>query len=183
MAIQHVEKSAALTDRKGNALEVLGYLYSLNKDYDKAIEVGEQAIALIPNGADAHAWLAMSLNYAGRPKEALPLFEKAMRLNPIPPAYYYLNSGHSHSLLGRFEDAVALYKKAIQLTPDSSPAYAALAATYGLMGKENEAKAAAAELLRIDPKFSVEYVAKTNPAKKPADTEKFIQGLRKAGLK
>jgi adenylate cyclase len=111
MAIQHVEKSAALTDRKGNALEVLGYLYSMNKDYDKAVEVGEQAIALIPNGADALAWLAMSLNYAGRPEEALPLFQKAMRLNPIPPAYYYLNNGHSYSLLRRFEEAVALIRK------------------------------------------------------------------------
>jgi len=183
MAIEHVEKSAALTDRKGNALEVLGYLYSMNKDYDKAIEVGEQAIAMIPNGADAHAWLAMSLNHAGRPEEALPLFEKAVRLNPIPPAFYYLNNGHSYSLLGRFEEAVALYKKALQLTPNSAPAYSALAATYGLMGREKEAKAAAAELLRIDPKFSVEYAAKANPAKRPADTEKFVQGLRKAGLK
>jgi tetratricopeptide (TPR) repeat protein len=183
LAIEYVEKSAALTDRKGGALMVLGYLYAMKKDYEKAIEVGERAIGLIPNGADAHAWLAMSLNYTGRPEEALPLFEKAMRLNPFPPSFYYLNCGHTYRVTGRFQEAIAMYKKSIQLTPNSAPAHWSLAATYGLMGKEEEAKAVAADLLRINPKFSVEYVAKTSPYKRQEDRDQMIQGLRIAGLK
>jgi adenylate cyclase len=182
-AIEYVEKATALTDRKGRALEVLGYLYASKKDYDKAIELGEQAVSLIPNGADAHAWLAMSLNYAGKPEEALPLFEKAMRLNPFPPSFYYLNCGHTYRLTGRFQEAVGMYKKSIQLTPNSAPAHWCLAATYGLMGREEEARAVAADLLRINPKFSVEYVAKTSPYKRQEDIDQLIQGLRKAGLK
>jgi adenylate cyclase len=55
-----------------------------------------------------------------------------------------------------------------------------LAVTYGLMGREKEAKAAAAELLRINPKFSVEYALKTSPYK---DKDQIIQGMRKTGLK
>jgi adenylate cyclase len=182
-AIEYVEKAAALTDRKGEALVVLGHLYTLKKDNEKGIELGEQAITLIPNGADAHAFLAISLYYAGRPEEALPLFEKAMRLNPLPPSCYYLHYGHTYRMTGRFQEAVAMFKKSIQLTPDNLFAHSGLAATYGLMGREKEARAEAAEALRINPKFSVEYAAKIIPFKRQEDKDQLIRGLRKAGLK
>jgi tetratricopeptide (TPR) repeat protein len=125
----------------------------------------------------------MSLDYVGRREAALPLFEKAMRLNPFPPSYYYLNCGHAHRLLGRFEEARAMYKKAIHLTPNNLFAHSGLAATYALMGKEEEARAEAAEVLQINPKFSVEYMAKISPYKRQEDTDQYMQGLRKAGLK
>jgi adenylate cyclase len=182
-AIEYVEKAAALTDLKGEALVVLGHLYTLKKDNEKGIELGEQAITLIPNGADAHAFLAISLYYAGRPEEALPLFEKAMRLNPLPPSCYYLHYGHTYRMTGRFQEAVAMFKKSIQLTPDNLFAHSGLAATYGLMGREKEARAEAAEALRINPKFSVEYAAKIIPFKRQEDKDQLIRGLRKAGLK
>ena len=67
--------------------------------------------------------------------------------------------------------------------PNSAPAYPAMAATYGLMGREEETENAAAELLRINPKFSAESVAKTSPHKRPTDTEQYIRSRRKAGLK
>jgi adenylate cyclase len=179
-AIEYMEKAVAMTDdAKGRVYPALGNLYALKKDYGKAIELGEKAIAMVPNGADAHAWLAMSLTFAGRAQEALPLFEKAMRLNPLPPAFYYLNFGSAYRLLDRFEEAIAMYKKTIALTPNSIFAYIGLASTYGLMGKEQEAKAAGAEILRINPKWSIEYYAKTSWAK---DKERVIQAFRKAGL-
>jgi TolB-like protein/class 3 adenylate cyclase len=183
LAIEYMEKAAALTDRKGRVLDVLGNVYAIKKDYDKAIELGEQAIAMVPNGADAHAWLAMSLNFAGRPEEALTLFEKAMRLNPFPPSFYYLNCGHAYRITGRFQEAVTMYKKSIQLAPRSVPAHSGLAATYALMDKEEEARATAAELLRINPKYSVDYMAKTSPYKRQEDTDRYVEALRKAGLK
>ena len=180
LAIKYLEKAAALTDRKGIALTFLGHVYALKKDYDKSIELEQEAIALIPNGADAHVFLAITLNWAGRPEEALPLLERAMRLNPLPPSFYYLHCGTSYRMTGRFEEAVAMFKKSIQLAPNNVLAYQGLACTYGQMGREEEAKAAAAELLRINPKFTVEYALKTSPFK---DKDQVIQGLRKAGLK
>jgi adenylate cyclase len=179
-AIQYLEKAVALSDEaKGRVYPTLGYLYSMKKDYDKAIELGEKAIAIVPNGAEAHAWLAMSLNYAGRAQEAIPLFEKAIRLNPFPPAFYYMNLGNSYRLLGGFEEAVAMYKKTVALTPNNIIAFVNLAGTCGLMGKEEEAKAAAAEILRLNPKWSIEYYAKTSLFK---DRDLVVEGLRKAGL-
>jgi hypothetical protein len=58
-----------------------------------------------------------------------------------------------------------------------------MAATYSLAGREEEARAAAAEVLRLNPKFSLEHLAKIAPYKNQADLEKFINPLRKAGLK
>ena len=100
------------------------------------------------------------------------MFEKAMRLNPLPPSFYYLHFGSCYRLTGRFEEAVAMFKKSIQLTPNNALAYQGLACTYGQMGREEEAKAAAAELLRINPKFSVEYALKTSPFK---DKDQIMQ--------
>jgi adenylate cyclase len=182
LAIKYLEKAAALTDRKGIALTFLGHVYALKKDYDKSIELEQQAIALIPNGADAHVFLAITLNWAGRPEEALPLLEKAIRLNPLPPAFYYLHVGACYRLLGRFEDAIAMFKKSIHLAPNNVLAYQGLACTYGQMGREEEAKAAAAELLRINPKLPLAYALKTSPFK-GKDQIMQMQGLRKAGLK
>ena len=128
MAIKNMERALVLTDLKGRVFELLGYAYAMKKDYDKAIDLGEKAIALVPNGADAYHWLAVSLDYVGKRDAVLPLFEKAMRLNPFPPAYYYLNCGHAHRLLGRFQEAAAMYKKAIHLTPNNLFAHCGLAA-------------------------------------------------------
>jgi adenylate cyclase len=151
-----MEKALGLTDvSKGRVYPVLGYLYAMKKDYGRAIEVGEKGISLVPNGADGHAWLAMSLTMAGRAQEAIPLFEKAMRLNPLPPAFYFLNYGYAYRSLGRLEEAIDMYKKTIALTPDNIFAHINLAASCAMTGKEEEARAAAKEVLRINPKFSV----------------------------
>jgi adenylate cyclase len=179
-AIEYLEKAVAMSeDYKGRVHPQLGNLYAMKKDYDKAIKLGEEAIALVPNGADAHAWLAMSLTFAGRAQEALPLFWKAMRLNPLPPAFYYLNFGNAYRLLGRFEEAVNMYKKTITLTPNNIFAYIGLTGTYGLMGKEEEARAAGAEIPRINPKWSIEYHLKTSVFN---DRERLAEVFRKVGL-
>ena len=62
---------------------LLSTIYSQKREYDKAIAEGERAVALDPNGAIAHEIYAMSLFFAGRYKEAIPMFQKAIRLNPI----------------------------------------------------------------------------------------------------
>jgi len=179
-AIECLEKAVALTnDAKGSVYPMLGNLYAMKKHYNQAIKLGEEAIAIVPNGADAHAWLAMSLTFAGRANDAIPLFEKAMRLNPLPPAFYYLNFGNTYRLLGRFEEAVAMYKKTIALTPNNIFAYIGLAGAYGLMGMEEEATKAGAEILRINPKWSIEYHLKTSVFN---DRERLAEVFRKVGL-
>jgi hypothetical protein len=59
----------------------------------------------------------------------------------------------------------------------------ALTGAYGLSGRDEEARATASEVFRIDPKFSLEYFSKTLVYKNQADRDRFINALRKAGLK
>ncbi|MGA2465747.1 MAG: tetratricopeptide repeat protein, partial [Thermodesulfobacteriota bacterium] len=84
----------------------------------------------------------------------------------------------------RFAEAVSAYKKAIQLEANNIMAHVGLAATYSMMGLEKEARAEAAGILRINPKFSLDYYAKAGAAyKDQLQTDKLVNALRKAGLK
>jgi adenylate cyclase len=83
---------------------------------------------------------------------------------------------------GRYEEAIAAAKKAKTLAPDDFLAHITLAAAYSLAGREEEARIAAEEVLRLNPKFSLDYQAKILPFKNKRDLEHFIAALRKAGL-
>jgi len=181
-AIELSEKAVSLDDSLAQALGLLGYLYAMKGEYEKSVAYGEKAVATDPNGADAHAWLGNCLNYAARPQEAILHYEKAMRLNPYPPQWYYINLGISYGMLGRYEEALAQLKKALALSPKSASAHYVLIFTYLAMGREDEARGAGAELLKINPRFSVEKLVKTNPSKDKEFVRRFAEALRKAGL-
>jgi adenylate cyclase len=182
-AIELAQKAISLAPKDSHHYALLGYLYVLKRDYDKAIAEGEKAVALDPSGADALAWLGQSLNFADKPKEAIPLFEKAIRLNPFGPTWYFHNFGHSYRLIGQYQEAIAQYKKALRIAPNSIPAHLGLAATYSLSGRGEEARTEAEEVLRLNPKFSLESYAKTLPFKNQAQLDRFVEALRRAGLK
>jgi adenylate cyclase len=85
--------------------------------------------------------------------------------------------------MGRYEEAISACKKALHRDPNNLITHIVLAATYSYAGREEEARAEAAEILRIDHKFSLEHLAKTRPHRNQANTARFIESLRKAGLK
>jgi adenylate cyclase len=182
-AIELARKAIALDDAYAQPHGLLSFLYSIKREHEKAIAEGERAVALDPNGADVYAWYAMSLTFAERPEDAIPLFQKAIRLNPFGPAWYFFNLGSALNFTGRFEEAVSAHKKALQRSPDNLLAHVLLASTYSMMGREKEARAEAAEVLRINPKFSLDYFAEAIPYKDRKVINKFIDALRKAGLK
>jgi adenylate cyclase len=140
-------------------------------------------VALNPGGISALVNYAGSLSLAGRPEEAITLFPKAIRLNPFGPSYLYREFGNSLLRTGRVEKGLSALKKAIQIEPDNTNAHIDLAVTYSRMGREKEARAEAAEVLRINPKFSLNSYAKLHPDKDQSETDKYINALRKAGLK
>ena len=182
-AIELAQKSLAVDDSRAEDHARLSLLYCLRKEWDKAIAEGERGIALNPSGADVQYWYAATLTFAGRPEEAIFLFEKAIRLNPFGPSRYFIGYGHALRYTGRFEEAVSAYKKAIKREPNNFLAHLNLAATYSMMGREKEAQSEAEEVRRLNPKFSVDYFAKVSPYKDQTETDKIIDALRKAGLK
>jgi tetratricopeptide (TPR) repeat protein len=106
-----------------------------------------------------------------------------MRLNPIPPAQYiyYLGIAFYHS--GRHEDAIEAQKEVLKRSPDNLLAQIRLTASYSALGREEEARHQAEELLRFDPSFSLDKWAEAIFIKDEAELERYISDLRKAGLK
>jgi tetratricopeptide (TPR) repeat protein len=120
---------------------------------------------------------------SGRAEEAIGMAEKAMRLDPHYPALYVSDLGWAYLLMGRYEEAIAAEKRALTLNPDYLYAHVQLAIIYSELGREEEARAEATEILRISPNFSLEVARQTWPYKDPAVVERAIAALRKAGLK
>ena len=181
-ALELSRESIVLDDAQADAYSLLGNIYLLMRWYDEAIAEAERAVALRPNGADHHVWLAMVLTSAGRPEEALGLIKKALRLNPLPPNWYFLALGDAQRVLGQYEEAIDAYKKALDRSPDFLLVRIGLAASYSASGRGEEARAAAGEVLRIEPAFSVEAFGKGVTLKNQADLERYLQVLRSAGL-
>ena len=77
---------------------------------------------------------------------------------------------------------VVAYKKGLDREPTNSRIRIGLAACYVYLGRQEEAQAEAAEVLKLDPEYSLEDYAKTLPFKNKTDTERLVAALRKAGL-
>jgi adenylate cyclase len=179
--IELYKKAIALDDSFAMAYAGLGYSLMMARKYDEAIAQAERALELEPSSADVVFAYAGILLFTGG--ESIPFFESAIRLNPKPPNIYLRHYATALRNAGRYEDAVAQVKKAIEREPRDIVSYIVLAATYSMAGREKEGRAAAAEVLKINPKFSLESYARIQPYKDPAPKERLIDSLRKAGLK
>lgn len=182
-AIELMQKSLAIDDSNGRLHGFLGTLYTFRREYEKGIAEGERGVALDPGGALALYFYGVSLNFAGRYEEAITSLQKAIRLDPLGNAFNYIHLGNAFLWAGRFEEAVPNFKKLIELAPDNMFGHSQLAATYIMMGREEEARAEIAEVRRINPKFSVEFLMKTSPLKDRSKLDDMANALRKAGLK
>jgi adenylate cyclase len=180
-AIKLNQKALAIDESHPTANTHLAYVYAQQRQHEKSFAQTERAVALNPNMARPKAMLGGSLFRAGRYEEAIQSLEKAIRLDPKGPSWYFLWLGEAYCFVGRYEEAIAEVKKAIGLAPESAWWHVALAAIYSKAGREEEARAEAAEVLRLDPKFSLEHYGKTMPWRK-AELEPWLEALRKAGL-
>lgn len=114
--------------------------------------------------------------------EAIPVIRKALRLEPIPPDNYVQQLALVYLQTGDCKEALATCEKGLKHQPDHLISRVIMAAVYGSCGREKEARIEATEVLRINPKFSVESFMRNIPYKDPSDRDRIAQGLRKAGL-
>jgi adenylate cyclase len=183
LAFEMIKKAVALDDSEPSGHSIMGILCVMTRQYDKGVTECERAIALAPNSSTANIWMGLVLTLVGRHEEAVRYAERALRLDPMPVGWYYRGLGNAYFGAGRYEEAIAAHKKALQHAPNDIVTHLALTAAYSWAGRLEEARAQAAEVLRINPNFSLEQYAKRSPYKNPADGERVIDGLRKAGLK
>jgi adenylate cyclase len=182
-AMELVQKSIALDDSFALAYTQLGWLYTMTGKHEAAIAEIERAIALAPNDSLAHIWMGYALRFAGRNEEAIRYSEQAVRLNPIPPSYYFRGLAANYIIAGRYDEAIAMCKKGLNRAPNDILTHITLAAAFSQAGREDAARAETEEVLRINPKFSLENYTKRLPYKNQTDRDFFIEALRKAGLK
>jgi adenylate cyclase len=129
-----------------------------------------------------HESIGSTLSFAGCVDEAIVHLKQAIRLNPFPGYYYYYHLGRCYWQKGRYEDALAEFKKAHQRAPDAAGLHGALDTTYSVLGQEEEARASVAKALELDPNISVESISKKWKYKNQADNKRIIDALRKAGF-
>jgi adenylate cyclase len=89
------------------------------------------------------------------PQEAIPILQRAIRLNPYPPSRYFHNLAWSYNQLKKFEEAITAARKAVRIEPDDIFAHLALVYGYFMSDREEDTRAHVAEILRINPKFCV----------------------------
>jgi len=181
-AFEYITKAKALDDSYSAASSLLGFLYLMKRESDKAIAECERAISLEPNSGPAHMWMSLIFHFAGNHEEAVRHAEQALRMDPFPAGWWFRALGMAYFGAGRYEEAIAAYKKALQRAPDDILTHLPLTTAYSWAGRPGEARTQAAEVLRLTPKFSLEEQAKRSLYRNQADRERYFEGLRKAGI-
>jgi len=182
-AIELAQKAIDLDPINAEPYRILAHTYVLMRRYDAAVAEAEKALEMQPGSADSHATLGHVLLLSGRHKEAVIILEKATRLNPYPPSWYYLNLASAYNRSGRHEEAVNTFKKSIENAPNNPLALVGLTIALVQTNRIEEARATAKDLLRVNPKFTIEQYVKRSISKDKTRNNKNAEALRKAGLK
>jgi adenylate cyclase len=150
-------------------------------DSESEIEMADRAVALNPNSFRAWSCRGQVYRTAGLPQEAVQSFERAMRMSPTDPLLHraLVGMGQAFIELHRFEEAIGAGKKALRQHPFYSPAYRCLASASAHLGRDAEAREAAARVLELDPAFTISaWIARGGQS----NSKLQLEGFRKAGL-
>ena len=150
-------------------------------DSESEIEMADRAVALNPNSFNAWHYRGWVYKIAALPEEAIRSFERAIRMSPVDPMLHQTLSGMGYAFieLGRFDEAIVAGKRALRQNPSFSVAFRCLASAFALLGRDAEAREAAAHLLEVDPAFTISaWIARGGQS----NAKLLIEGLRKAGL-
>jgi TolB-like protein/tetratricopeptide (TPR) repeat protein len=159
----------------------------INRRFDKAIAEAERAIALNPNDALGYVVLAEAKTFAGQASEAVPLIEKAMRLDPHSPPSYLYSMGVVHFGLAQYGKAAAFLERAVAKNAQDPLWYVLLIASYGHLNETEKARSANARLVELQEaaglqRFSVNWPHGRWPFKNKKDQNRLKQGMLAGGL-
>jgi TolB-like protein/class 3 adenylate cyclase len=161
---------------------LLALLYQWRGEFDAANEAADRALALQPGDAITLGSLGSMLNWAGRSEDALGVIQEAIRLDPFHPANFLEWLAFAHEGIGDFDGCVEAAKRGIALDPDFVGLYVDLASCHAALGEEDEARAAVAEILRTNPRFTLKAYAAYAPFTHDLDRQRSVDHLRKAGV-
>ena len=155
-----LQKAIALDDSNAEAYSRLAFVYIFNNQNDKALEQAEKAVDLDPNSSTAHYGMGKVLTFADRDEEAISEYKKAIRLNPFPPNSYFWSLGLSYAEIGHYEEAIEWCEKAIRQEPESLMARVMMTVVYSFSGRDEDARAEVAEVLRTKSQLFLRKICK-----------------------
>jgi len=159
----------------------LAYTIIRKRNFDAAFTAVERALALNPNFADYR--IAQVLYSVGEPARAIGIAHTQMRLDPFHPHFAPLIIGVAHYLLKQYDEAQRWLREASGRAPNHQYGHAFLAATYAQLGQSEGARAEVAEVLRLNPNYTIAGTQKqVSNFKRAEDIEHLVDGLKKAGL-
>ncbi len=184
-AARLAEKAVTLDARDPVAHFALGRVHILRHAYESAIAEMKAGLSLNASFDRAYYGLGMALLYGGRPKDSIPQFERAIRLNPRSPLlwHYLYHLGRAYFNLELDEEAVTWFEKASQQPNASYWSFAVAAAALGHLNRTDEARDLLAEAKKKKPDFSADSIRNTvGPYGPHSGADRIINGLRKVGL-
>ncbi|MDH5601022.1 MAG: winged helix-turn-helix domain-containing protein [Gammaproteobacteria bacterium] len=182
-AFEYANKAIAIDKDAAVAYVVLAYAYLYGrKEPEKAIKAAKQAITLYPNYADAYAITGSAYSFIDRSEDAIRVNQHAMRLNPTSSYIYFANLGRDYYFLNQPDKAINSLQEGIFRNENYLNAHIYLAATYASLGRLSDASWEADKILTIDPAFSLNYWASTQPYRTKSRLERMLNDLYKAGL-
>ena len=182
LAKRYAEQAIEKNPKEPLARAVAAVAATFDGDLDRAQSQIGIALSLNPNLAMAYSISGSIRMYAGQPLEAIPLIERAMRLDPAANTQYLHFLGMANLLAGKYETAAALFKQRIALVPGTDFSRSALASALGHLDQMDEARRVWRELMEINPKYSFNEHLSRLPFKRQEDAQRLADGLAKAGL-
>jgi adenylate cyclase len=175
-------RAVELSDQEPVSHMALGGVLLWRRDYDGALAECRRMIALDPNFAKGYSTAGMVMLYASQPEKATEKIGISMRLDPhySPMVLHFL--AQAYFGLGQYETAANHLLARIARTPATDSSRMLLAACYGHLGRLEEARLTWAELLKVNPQFLLSQRARVLPYKDPAEFQRIVDGLAKAGL-
>jgi adenylate cyclase len=182
----YVQKSLELDERSPVGHGLLGHLYLMQGEHDKAMAEHKKTLSFHPNHDMAHFDLGVTMCFSGRFEESIELIEKAMRLSPYYPAIYLYFLGKNYVFLKRLEEAVEIFAQLNERCQRGDLpmwyTYRGLAECYWELGRKEEAREYLAKLLKANPRWSLESLRMDPfPLKDPAFIQPSIEIFRKLG--
>ena len=185
-ALEAGAKAVALDEQEPWGHLVLGLGHARRRRSEQALIHLSRALELIPSFALAHAGLGYALACGGQPQRGLQALEEAHRLSPRDPflaIYAPIVRYMAMFALGQYEEAVTVCRATAALHPNHVGAWRLMTVSLGLLGRLDEARDALAHTLTLQPDLSSNHVVNDTVFVDPADRSRFLEGLRKAGLK
>jgi adenylate cyclase len=181
-ALVLAKKAVVLDDSTPQTYWVLGFAHLARKEYADAEKAAEESTRVAPNFADGYGLLALIDANLNKPKEAIALIKKGMRLNPYYTWEYLYIQGIAHYALGEYDDAIKVLEDAEKRNDNVAQIKLFLAASYVGAGRPGDAKWTVANLQTLSPTTTVTETANTIPIADPKLKQALLTDLRKAGL-